>query len=250
MKDACVVTFADREPYLKNFGRMFLAFQSLDWEGCIYSPPAPPHGCPPPKGDGEVRCAFKLFLMQEIISEERYPVVIWMDSSLWPIRPMQPLVDAIRRDGYHFRSNGIVGTWCADRALEPLEITREQSFEIEQVTGGFIGLDMSQPIARDFMREWWRLLYRGAFVGPRWEERIFPDLPQRGHCSDDPRVRGHRADQTAASVAAWRLGMKVTPNDESPIFLGRPHESKPHTIICMAGGVQDGDLEGIPYAPA
>ncbi len=63
--------------------------------------------------------------------------------------------------------------------------------------------------------------------------------------SADPRVRGHRHDQTAASIIAWQLGMdRVTAHDtyfqyyECPsgaaYFLRQPNDmSKTFPSVCL-----------------
>lgn len=162
----------------------------------------------PPQDDTPY--AFKAFAMA--CAEDHHDVLLWCDASVVPIRPLAPLWKLIETQGYWFSENLPHGTtdrawtcgeWTADSALEPLGITREEAFEIPHVIGTAFGLDMRHRIAQDFLAEYLRLAREGtAFRGP-WTNAGF-------RASQDPRVLGHRHDQTAASVIAWRLGMRLT----------------------------------------
>jgi hypothetical protein len=133
------------------------------------------------------------------------PTLMWMDSSIYLVKSLEPLWQSIESRGYWFSNNPPwnCGEWTCDSALEPLGITREEAFDIPQVIATCFGLDMRHEIAREFLKEYKRLADTpGAFQGP-WTN-------ENGQASKDPRVKGHRHDQTAASVIAYRLGMKLT----------------------------------------
>jgi hypothetical protein len=69
-----------------------------------------------------------------------------------------------------------------------------------------------------------------------------------GFCSDDPRVLGHRADQTAASVISWKLGMPPTTKGTKNSYVTWKRKDPPsHASLIACGGVRDEDLEGVPY---
>lgn len=173
----------------------------LAWRDCW------PEGCP---SHDDTPFAFKPFALSEVAKD--HPMLMWCDASVIPIRPLAPLWDLIETQGYWFSANlphgetGRVwtcGEWTADSALGPLGITREQAFQIPHVIGTAFGLDLRHAIAREFLGEYLRLAQEGtAFRGP-WNNVGL-------RASQDPRVLGHRHDQTAASVIAWRLGMKLT----------------------------------------
>ena len=66
-----------------------------------------------------------------------------------------------------------------------------------------IGLNLALPAPKQFLADWHQLAREGIFAGPKWSGvHGFPLTASR-----DSRVRGHRHDQTAASVLALQLGM-------------------------------------------
>jgi hypothetical protein len=168
-----------------------------------------PPDCPT---NEDVPYGFKVWAIKRAV-ELKAPMVLWLDSSIVPLRPLSSLWKLIEKQGYWFSENlpqgrldlpcWNCGEWTCDSALGPLGITREEAFTIPQVIATAFGLDFRRQIARDFFDEYLRLaVERTAFQGP-WYNRD-------GSASADPRVLGHRHDQTVASVLAWRLGMKLT----------------------------------------
>jgi hypothetical protein len=160
----------------------------------------------------EANYVFKAFALEE--ASRAFSTLLWFDASIWPTRPLAPLWDLIESQGYWFSLTNIpshhpprevwnCGEWTCDSALKPLGITREQAFRIPQVYGGAFGLNLHCLEARMFLAEYVRLAReRDAFHGP-W-------INDNREASADPRVKGHRHDQTVASVLAWRLGLKLT----------------------------------------
>jgi hypothetical protein len=150
------------------------------------------------------RCAFKPFCFREA-GQRGYRTVLWCDSSIVVRRSIEPLLESIERDGYLlFQERHSVGEYCKDEALATLGITREESFSIPSCWACVLGLDLSNVTSRRFLEEWTRLASGGVtFPGPKWSGiRGWPRT-----ASADPRVKGHRSDQNAASVLAMRLGM-------------------------------------------
>jgi hypothetical protein len=152
-------------------------------------------------------------------------LVLWADACILPIRPMDSLWDLIERRGYWFSRNGFRnGEWCCDAALPLLGITREEAFQQEHVVATTFGLNLRSEIGATFAGEYLRLAQNGAFRGP-W-------VNNAGEASADPRVRGHRHDQSAASVIAHRLGMELTNPPEWFSYRGGEDER----TILMADG--------------
>ena len=137
-----------------------------------------------------------------------YRTMLWTDVSVVALRPLAPLWELIERQGCWFSDNREwnCGQWTCDSALGPLGITREEAFAIPQVAGTAFGIDYQHELGRKFFEEYLRLAEGEAFCGP-W-------VNDRGQASADPRVRGHRHDQTAASVLAYRLGIPLTHQPE------------------------------------
>jgi hypothetical protein len=159
----------------------------------------------------DVPYAFKAYaLLQASLGAN---VLLWMDSSIYPIRSLEPLWDFIENHGFWFSENlpqgrsdlpaYNCGQWCCDSALPALGITREDAFGIPQVIATSFGLDLrlkeSSVLLEHFVQS---AAMRTAFQGP-WSNG-------NGEASPDPRVLGHRHDQTVLSVLAHRMWMPLT----------------------------------------
>lgn len=158
-----------------------------------------PSGCPP---HSEVPYAFKAYAL-EAVRRKGADLVLWCDSSVYPIRSVEPLWALIEKQGYWFSANWWNNSaWCSDAALPLLGITREEAETQMHIAATAFGLNLRSEIGNKFLDEYLRLAGNGSFCGP-WRNHL-------GQASSDPKVLGHRHDQTAASVICWRLWMELT----------------------------------------
>lgn len=207
----------------------------------------------------DVPYAFKAYgLMQAV--DAGAEVVLWCDSCILPVRSLAPLWERIERDGYWFSKAGWSNyEWTADSAYpdlfpalydtskssevmspdESLRQARVFNRQIDHVAATAFGLNIEHALGRRFFNEYYRLASEtGAFRG-RWWNRAHPDNININRSDamtcGPPDVRGHRHDQTAASVIAWRLGFKLT--DPPDIFAyGRENEPHDERTILLADG--------------
>jgi hypothetical protein len=189
--------------------------QTLQWTGYNLPP-----GSPQPK---DSPYAFKLYAIDEA-HKRGCDTVIWADSSIIPIRQLIPLWEYIEQRGYWFSDNmsNNNGEWTCDSALPILGLTREESFHVPQCSTNAFGLCFKHDIAQKFFHQWQELEKKGAFIGPK--NNI------DGEASDDPRVLGHRQDQTAASVLLHRLNMEMT---KAPDFMVQGWYANEKTILVI-----------------
>lgn len=158
-----------------------------------------PSGCPP---HSEVPYGFKGYAL-DAVRRRGADLVLWCDASIKPIRSLEPLWNLIEQQGYWFSANWWPnGAWCSDAALPLLGMTREESMAHMHVAATAFGLNLRSEIGSGFLDDYLRYAKNGAFCGP-WKN-------DHGKASSDPRVLGHRHDQTAASVICWRRGMTLT----------------------------------------
>jgi FtsZ-binding cell division protein ZapB len=152
----------------------------------------------------EARCAFKPFCFLEARTAG-CDLVLWLDSSIIIKQPIDVLFELIKQDGYLiFEGGHSIGEYCKDDALASLGIDRWESFRMPSCSACVIGLDLTNHRSLDFLNRWRELACdRVTFPGPKWSG--VGEWPQTA--SLDPRVKGHRSDQLAASVLALRLGM-------------------------------------------
>jgi hypothetical protein len=181
--------------------------------------------------------AFKAYALDW--ANEFADVLLWCDSSVYPIRSMEPLWEKIERDGVWIGLNGWTNyEWTADSAYAdlfpgtPIEEARAVSKTFPHAIATAFGLNVKSKIGRALFDEYYRLADTNAFCGP-WSNANYPGAIQ--HPSISPcgaaDVRGHRHDQTALSVIAWRLGIELTPCPE--FFSYAPGTEK--TILLCEG---------------
>lgn len=175
-----------------------------------------PAGCPT---HDDVPYAFKAYAMKEAAGFGQ--TLLWCDCSivLGP-RPLNELWEKIEMEGYWFCANyGFTNyEWTAESAYRDLftgdlETARVINRNIQHVIATTFGISLVHPIGREFLKEYFRLAQTGAFRGPTTNSN-FPGARYSGNMAmcapcGPMDVRGHRHDQTAASVIAWRLGMKL-----------------------------------------
>lgn len=185
--------------------------------------------------------AFKAYAL-ELARTRGAQTLLWCDASIYVNQPMEPLFERIERDGYWISRNGWTNyEWTADSAYPALfssvgpEAARRANGTIPHVVATAFGLSMRHGTGRAILEEYFRLASEtDAFCGP-WVNT--PETP----CGP-PDVRGHRHDQTALSVIAWRLGCQLT--DPPDIFAyaktrddGTFHreDQDPRTILIARG---------------
>jgi hypothetical protein len=196
---------------------------------------AMPPGSPAHK---DVPYAFKAFAI-DAARQRGFRYVLWADSSIRPIRPLDPLWDLIERQGYwisrNYSWNNFEWTWPT--AYAALDVTPEENLKIPQIIATSFGLDLQHPKGARFFEEYLRLARTTAFCGP-WFNTSHPDYAQHGQswypCGECPdlRVRGHRHDQTAASLIAHRLDMTLT---DPPKWIDYPPSQTADTILWVDG---------------
>jgi hypothetical protein len=153
--------------------------------------------------------AFKGYALAEA-AQQGATVLLWADACILPIRSLEPLWDKIERDGYWISRNGFSNyTWTADTAYADLGVTPEENRSIEHVVATSFGLSLEHPTGKRIFDEYFRLAQTNAFKGP-WKNGTRVPFNHRTAPCGPPDVMGHRHDQTALSVCAWREGCVLT----------------------------------------
>lgn len=200
--------------------------------------------------------AFKTYALQAAAEfYDNDALLLWCDACIVPVRDMEPLWQRIERDGAVFMNNGWNNyEWTADgayRALFPslwyhdsspvhpfaIHTARMLNRSIPHTVGGFFGLNVKHEKGAAILKDFYRLASEtNAFVGPWWNSNNpeYATRPGAAPCGP-PDVRGHRHDQTALSVLAWRYGIKLTDCPEFFIY-GKPEDATdPRTVAVAAG---------------
>ncbi|MGA2477757.1 MAG: hypothetical protein ABSG63_03280 [Spirochaetia bacterium] len=190
--------------------------------------------------------AFKPFAFKAAF-EQGYELVLWLDASMMAVRRVQPIFARIARQGYYLWGTGAVcGEWAADEALLRQSVTREESLKIEEVVSCIVGLRNSSPKGKDFFSRWMAaasdgVSFRGIPPGRPWTDSR---SNSEGLLSSDPRVKGHRWDQTAASLIAYELNMHIS-HLQCMDAIHYEHEtwSYVHTLPLTIRMVQNRDIK-------
>ena len=167
-------------------------------------------------------------------------MLLWCDASVVAIRPLAPLWKHIEQHGYWFSRNCTWSnyTWTADSAYPELfpeffiEDARRTNAKIPHVIATAFGISTAHPKGAAFLHQYFRYASETrAFCGPWSNGPLYHDNPRQAPCGP-PDVLGHRHDQTAASVIAWRLGMQLT---DMPDIMAIKGSETDKTILVLDG---------------
>ncbi|MCK5521000.1 MAG: hypothetical protein KAI81_07795 [Candidatus Marinimicrobia bacterium] len=166
----------------------FLGYKSVEAVG------APSHANNP--------YAFKIYAIDKA-KALGYEVVLWCDASIYPVQSVQPALDWISDKRYLMEEAGhYAGTWSNDRTLKYFGITRDEAMKIPTFSAGFMGLDFTSELVREFYARFKNSCLDGMFKGD-WVNKNNSE-------SNDPRCKGHRHDLSCASIIAHQLGMEYS----------------------------------------
>lgn len=195
----CVINVATGAWYPRGQERLVNSLKTVGWDGDILaftdeqSVDAPSHKISP--------YAFKPFALQRAVNRG-YDLVLWADASCWAVRPIAPMFEHLQQHGHLFFLNCNTGNWSSDASLRSFGLTRGESFDIPMLMGICMGWDMTRPICQEFLKRWLEKAQDGVTFPGSWTNH-------HHEVSSDPRVYGHRHDQTAASIIAWKLDMPL-----------------------------------------
>ena len=211
----CIISFANnRGNYYKAIARLGASLQN-NFNGTFIayvdesSVGAPLHT--------ENPYAFKVYCFRKAL-EAGYTKILYLDSSVYAIKNVQPAFDLITRDGYLMQEAGqYIERWCNDETKRYFNWPHPgEEYDVMYGNAGMLGLDFNTDIARTFFKEWDKAMQYGFFKGS-WAD--------------------HRHDMTCGSIIANRLGMKFQKGDE--ILQYAQPTDVPHndSIIFYAAGM-------------
>lgn len=186
-----------------NFSGDFLGFMGEASVG------APPHN--------EVPYGFKVKALNRA-RDLGYDSVMWLDSSVFAIKPINHLFDIIEQDGHLMQEAGcFVGQWCNDFTLNYAKLSRQDAMSIPCYgNAGMLGLNLCNNLSMAFLNEWALMMRAGCFNGS-WTD--------------------HRHDLTCGSIIANRLGWKFQPGDQILQYAAPGTTPQNETICLMAQGM-------------
>lgn len=210
----CILNVAT-DRYVPLQARLVKSLTAQKWAGRVLTwTDRLPDGSP---GHDRAPYGFKLYAIAEAL-RQGFPSVLWLDAPCVAAAPLDPVFEAIERDGHCFVSGcERLGNWASDACLRAFAISRDQAMDLALLNGAFIGLDLEHTRTREWYRRIVQQCEAGRFEGAALTEHAPADVRARnvdkdtGHLSDDPRCWGHRHDEAVGSCLAHLLGMEFTP---------------------------------------
>jgi hypothetical protein len=156
-----------------------------------------------------------------------YTEILWLDCSVWAIKNPHPVFDIIKRDGYYFWRNGYnCAQECSDKCLDYFRVSRDQAEKWTIASTSMFGVDLNNPIGKEFIETWIQSARDRVFSGSRFHDNQ----------SQDPRFLWHRQDQSAASIILNKLGCKIHYPKEFSMY----HEDNviaPESVVFQMRGM-------------
>jgi hypothetical protein len=146
----------------------------------------------------EVNYAFKPLAMFQAY-RQGFDGLVWLDASCWLRKAPAGILEKVNTDGHLFFYNCSAGTWTSDVCLGHFGLTRDEAMQIPMIQACIMGLNLNYPPAVE-------LLNRLAGKARAHPEIFHGDWSNdRGTISKDPRCRGHRHDQSVASILIHQI---------------------------------------------
>lgn len=209
MNKRCIVNFAKNGDfpnlwYLRGQERLRRSLQDVGWDGDFLAyndelqVDALPHRIMP--------YAFKYAALMKSV-KAGYQTLLWLDASVFAIKPLDPFFDYIEKNGYAFFSAGFnCAQWTNDNALSVMRLSRDEAEKIPMYMALCMGFNIQHPRTYQFLDQ---LAYYAtnttAFRG-NWTNDYKTE-------SNDARCLGHRHDQSVGSILAAKYGMELPGSD-------------------------------------
>lgn len=162
-------------------------------------------GCP---AFSENPYAFKVYAIDKV-RKQGFTKVIWCDSILKLIRPLDPIIERIEQKGIYLQHDGgCCGEWANDKSLEYFGVTRDEAMKQPCIWACCMGFDFTHSITNDFFNKWKKACDDGIFCG-YWNNNLKTE-------STDERCKGHRHDQTCAQLIAYKMNIELLPGIVNP----------------------------------
>ena len=205
-----ILTVATHTFYPRFQRRLLNSLRDTGYSGRIKSwTGRRPVNCPP---HNEVPYGFKLWALREAKQEDN--LLLWLDSGLYAIKPIDPIIDCIKRDGYYLvRSEERLVKWCDAGVLAHYGVGEDEAKQAYLPSGAIIGLDVSNPIGAMIFDTLWDACKRGFY---------------KNTVSVHSGAEGHRGDEAILGVIAQKHGLKLHTTGD---HFGSDQEPRPTTVL-------------------
>jgi hypothetical protein len=231
MKKA-IVTFANNEErYIKAQARQEESLKKVGWDGDYFAFKTFEEIGSPDHDD--VPYAFKPFAIDKV-REMGYDLIIWMDSPVYAIKPLDTLCSFIENNGSIFFDNlgFTIGDYTSDECLRLCDMTREEAFNRPMIMACLMGFDFTNPKTSELFDKYLLAASeQGKYEGD-WHNNNL-------QVSKDNRVKGHRHDQSVMSILMSKRGIKpVHPHSTFFAYFNNPgHLPHAETVCLLSHGL-------------
>lgn len=205
-----VVSFADGVGhYAKALMRLDLSLKQVGFGGEFeifkgindYAHIESPHH----KGSPDaVPYAFKAYSIRKAI-EEGADLLLWCDSVVYATKSLTPIFQHIKEKGYLFFDNigYSIGDYTSDACLNKFGMSREEAFNSKMIMACVMGFDVHNPTTKLFLDRYIAAAGDGVSYPGSWTNENL-------QVANDMRVKGHRHDQSVASILIKQMGLEIT----------------------------------------
>lgn len=199
----CIISAGIGGHYSFGIDRLEKNLMYHGWPGSTMFWKDYPKGCPRHIGDGQYN--FKVFCFNEAF-KAGHKVVIWVDSSIYPIKDIMPIFDYVNDKGlFFFKSGYPLSATATDRLLSYIGCKREELVDVPEFATGVVGINIDNPLGAHFFASWERMMHAGLFGGDRVHNE---------EDSKHPLFKFSRQDQSAASAALYEMGITSCGEDK------------------------------------
>lgn len=144
-----------------------------------------------------------------------FTAAIWLDANCICVRSTHDIENLLEEQGVYVfsRYSETVGNWISDYSLENLGIDREYTHSMPELTTCVVGINFLHPSGRLLLEQWQKHAEEKEAYNGVPEPYTFADTRDNDDnlLSEDPRVKGHRTDQSIVGVLAG--SMKIFPDN-------------------------------------
>lgn len=202
----CIINFAKGSWYPRGQDRLFRSLYDIKYDGHIFryndesEVGSPLHSVSP--------YAFKVAAIRKAVNDG-FKYVTWVDASVWAIRDTLNYDSYLSNNSHFFVESGFnTATWSSDTSLESFGISRDDAETMPMLMAIFFGLNFNYDVCHKWLDRMEEKANDGKTFFGSWNNDSLSE-------SKDARCKGHRHDQTAASIIASQLGMKLNVGHES-----------------------------------
>jgi hypothetical protein len=183
---------------------------------------------------GAVPYAFKAYAIKKAM-DEGARFILWVDSPIYATKSIAGVWAYIQRNGYMFFDNlgYSIGDYTSDSCLAKHGMSREEAFASPMIMACVMGFDVNNPEAKAFLKRYIEAAADGISYPGDWSNNLL-------QVSNDMRCKGHRHDQSVASIIIKQMGLSVL-NAQQTFFAYEEHKGRVpinfESVCLWSGGI-------------